>query len=98
MKITKEELLTEFMKVGKSFLYKPINSETMYGMINAFSTIIRKICDERLTPIRINGKFIDATTPEMIDRGEIGILFEKSDGSIITISELCELIEKGVPL
>ncbi len=87
-----EELKNEFSSIYQYYSWE-VNSEKIRNeIIRAFTEMIRRLQNEGHFMYTLMKKFVDTSTPEMIDQGAIEINVELSNDKIVSLEEYCEIM------
>jgi hypothetical protein len=87
----KEELLNKFREVTINFYFSKNDEATRNALIIAYDQMIKKLQADGEFMYTFIRRFVDCSTPEQINWGDVDIRIELSDGSIVTIEDYCDL-------
>lgn len=88
----KEELLGTFQKIAEQFYFEFNDEKTRIAVIQKFKDFIHQLQAEGKLTYSLMKKFVDVSTPFMINQGAFEIKVELVDGRVITIDEYCEIL------
>lgn len=88
----KKELLGEFQKIVNNFYCEINDDRTRFEIIQKFKDLIYRLESERKIMYSLMKRFIDASTPKIIDRGGFLITVELVDDRVVEIEEYCDII------
>jgi hypothetical protein len=87
----KQELIKKFQDIAISFFYEINDERTRNQMMSAYDQMIKKLQADGEFMYTFIRRFVDCSTPEQINWGDVDIRVELSDGSIVTIEDYCDL-------
>lgn len=87
-----EELKEDFQKIFSYFSWEINDEKTRFEMMIAFTDLMHRLVGERKLKDSLLKKFVDQSTPEIINQGAIVINVELINNRIVNIQEYCEIL------
>jgi hypothetical protein len=93
-----ENLIEEFNKINNDFIFKMNDIQTRLSIIRTYEFLIHRLYNEREIRDTLMKRFVDCSTPEIIDSGGIDIQVELLNNKLISIEEYCVLVTNDAPI